>query len=86
MSTDFNGPIPADYGDELALLTCWRKGQKVGEVTVGEVIPDKTILKQTVSHYRWGSVGEVTAKNEVVLKRVDGQHLRFKMDDCKRVE
>lgn len=86
ISTEFNGLIPADYGDNLTLFTCWTTGQRVGEVKLDDVVPDKSILKQTISHCMWGSVEEVTEKNDLVLKRVDGKRLRFKIDSCKRAE
>ena len=44
------------------MLTFWKDGKLVRTVTVDELIPDKKILRRTVSHYSWGSISGI-AKN-----------------------
>lgn len=69
--------VPLDAPPTLEIITFWTKGKKVRAVTLGDIVPKRSILKRTTSHYAWGSVDGVNDRDELVVTRVDGQALRF---------
>jgi hypothetical protein len=64
--------IPVDFTDNLALLTFWREGNKIREVTVGDLFPDHKGLVRTVSHYAWCLTIDFDAKGRLRVLRLDG--------------
>ena len=69
--------IPTDYTDDLVLFTFWGKGRRIRSVTLKEVVPRKSILTRTVSHYHWGSIEGINDKGLLVVVRADGKKLYF---------
>lgn len=63
--------IPTQPSDNLVLITFWREGRKIKEVTLKEIVPDRRILKRTVSHYLWGHIEGIDAKGRLRVKRAD---------------
>jgi hypothetical protein len=68
--------IPQDYAKDLALVTFWRRNEKIRSVTVGELFPDLRVLTRTVSQYHWGSITGLT-NNSLTVIRCDGKTVRF---------
>lgn len=64
--------IPLDYPKNLVLITFWSKGNKIREITVGDLFPDTRILQRTASHYRWGYIYGIDHDWFLHVKRCDG--------------
>jgi hypothetical protein len=81
VATGYNGMnlIPQDFTPELVLITFWRDGEKLREVAVRDLAPNKSSLKRTVSHYHWGSIEGLNNNDELLVTRADGRKFRFKM-------
>ena len=69
--------IPTDYSADLALITFWREGRQIGEVTVAELFPDRAVLQRTVSHHAWGTIDGIDARGRLKVQRIDGKTLYF---------
>jgi hypothetical protein len=50
--TEYDGLnlIPVNFTDDLALLSFWREGKKIREVTARDFFPEHRALVRTVSH------------------------------------
>jgi hypothetical protein len=77
--TEYHGLnlIPIDFTDDLVLLTFWREGTKIREVTVKDLFPDHSILLRTASHYLWRHTIEMDAQDRLKVQRVDGRIFFF---------
>jgi hypothetical protein len=64
--------IPFDYPKNLAIITFWKRGNKIKEITVGDIFPDRRILQRTVSHYQWGYMYGIDRDGFLHVKRCDG--------------
>jgi hypothetical protein len=71
-----NNLLERDYQPTDVLLRLYRDGKPVRTVTVGEVIPDKKLLRETSSHWYWG-VFEGFSQGKFWLKRLDGKRFGF---------
>lgn len=69
--------IPLNFTDDLVLLTFWKKGKEMRKVTLKEIVPSKSILTRTVSHYHWGTIDGINDRGSLVVKRSDGKTLLF---------
>jgi hypothetical protein len=71
--TGYNGLnlIPREPSDSLVLITFWREGRKIKEVTLSEIVPDRRILKRTASHYFWGHIEGIDGQGPLRVKRAD---------------
>jgi hypothetical protein len=69
--------IPVDFTDDLALLTFWREGKKIREVTVRDLFPDHKGLVRTASHYAWRLTIDLNAKGRLRISLIDGKILFF---------
>lgn len=69
--------LPENYSDDLILASIWKDGVAQFHITVSQVIPDRSILVKTTSHYLWGDVNGFDEQNRLVIKRVDGKELTF---------
>lgn len=68
--------IPKNFKNNLPLITFWNRDKKIRDVTVGELFPDTSALKSTVSHYNWGEVTGLTNMS-LIVTRCDGKIARF---------
>jgi hypothetical protein len=77
--TEFDGMnlIPLDFRDDFVLLTFWRDGRKIRQITVRDLFPDRRGLVRTVSHYAWRVTMEFDARGRLRVSRVDGKTLLF---------
>jgi hypothetical protein len=77
--TEYDGfnLIPVNFTDDLALLTFWREGKKIREVTVRDLFPDHQGLVRTVSHYAWRLTIDFDARGGLRVSRMDGKTLVF---------
>jgi hypothetical protein len=77
--TEYDGLnlIPVDFTDDVALLTFWREGKKIREVTVRDLFPDHKGLVRTVSHYAWRLTIDFDAKGRLRVSRIDGKTWLF---------
>jgi hypothetical protein len=75
--------IPLNYPNTSPLLTFWKAGKKIKEVSVGELIPNRRILKRTVSHYYWGNVLGIRNGN-LEVRLANDQVLHFDMKTGQR--
>ena len=71
--------VPLDSTNSLEILSFWDSGKKVRSVSLGEIVPDRSILKRTVSHYAWRTSIGVNHRDELVVSRIDGREFRFDM-------
>lgn len=68
--------LPTDAKESDVLLYFVQKGELIGTVRVGEVVP-LAALKRTASHLLWGSYEGVDAQGKVVVKTVEDKTFRF---------
>jgi hypothetical protein len=68
--------IPTDYRDDLVLLTFWREGRKIREITVKEFFPDRSALQRTASHYAWRDELALE-RGRLKVERADGKIIFF---------
>ena len=83
--TEYGNLIPVDHDAGMVLITLWREGKKVREVTLKELVPAPAVLKRTASHYHWGDVEQIDAQGRLAVRRADGQLFRFDMETGSRV-
>ncbi len=69
--------IPTDSRDDLVLFTFWREGQRIEEITLKEFIPQRTILRRTISHLYWGSIEGIDARGRLKVERADKRIFYF---------
>jgi hypothetical protein len=77
--TEYDGLnlIPVNFTDDLALLTFWREGKKIREVTVRDLFPDHKGLVRTASHYAWRLTIELDARGRLRVSQMDGKTVLF---------
>jgi hypothetical protein len=77
--TEYDGLnlIPVGFSDDLVLLTFWRKGRKIREVTVGDLFPNRKGLVRTVSHYAWRRSIDFDASGRLRVSQIDGKTWLF---------
>jgi hypothetical protein len=77
--TEYDGLnlLPTDFRDNLVLLTFWREGKKIREVTVRDLFPDLSILQRTASHYAWCEDIGIDEQGRLKIERVDGKIFVF---------
>jgi hypothetical protein len=77
--TEYDGLnlIPTDFTDDLVLLTFWREGKKIREITVRDLFPDHRGLVRTASHYAWRLQVELDARGLLHVVLLDGKTLLF---------
>jgi len=71
-----NNLLDRDYKPSDVLLQLYRDGKVVRTITVGEVIPDSNLLRETTSHWYWG-IFEGFSQGKFWLKRQDGKRFSF---------
>lgn len=59
------------------LLTFMKRNSVVRVVTVGDVFPSLSALRRTASHYFWGDVLEVSPRDQLRVRLVDGRRVAF---------
>jgi|SRR5438105_7692268 len=86
--TEYDGLnlIPTDFTDDLVLFTFWSEGRKLREVTVKDFVPDHRILEQTASHYHWGQIDSIDARDRLKVQRADGKTFLFDVTTGKITE
>lgn len=77
--TKYDGPnlIPQDYSNDMVMLTFWKHGKVLRNVRLKEIIPDKRILKETVSHYYWGYGVDIDEHGKFIVQTADEKRLFF---------
>jgi hypothetical protein len=77
--TEYDGMnlIPINFTDDLVLLTFWREGKKIREITVKDLFPDHSKLLRTVSHYVWRTTIKFDGQGRLNVSRIDGKMLIF---------
>jgi hypothetical protein len=78
----FNGLnlLPVDYGDDVTLLIFWKSGRAQRRVRAIDLIPDRSVLERTSSHYLWNMGIGIDGDGHLYLNRVDGIQLVFDLD------
>ena len=71
--------LPLDAPDSLEMISFWSWGRKIRSVPLRAIVPDRSILQRTVSHYAWGNIGGIDNENRLIVKRIDGKVFRFNM-------
>jgi len=71
--------IPLNADESFELITFLDRGRKLRTVSLHAIVPDKTLLRRTVSHYAWGSITGIDKNNRLVVTRIDGREFRFNM-------
>ncbi|MFZ6640860.1 hypothetical protein ACO0LL_14025 [Undibacterium sp. TC4M20W] len=77
--TEYDGLnlIPQDYSHDMVMLTFWKHGKVLRKVRLKEIIPDKRILKETVSHYYWGYGAGIDEHGKFIVQTADEKRLFF---------
>ena len=77
--TGYNGLnlIPQNYKKDLVLITFWKNGTKIREVTIEEIIPNLKILEKTVSHYHWGTISGFTKNRLIEILLVNNERIFY---------
>lgn len=78
--------IPQDYNNHMVLISFWREGKKIRDVTLEEVVPKKAMLKKTTSHYHWGSIEGIDRKGRLVIKRADEKVLLYNLETGRQTD
>jgi len=69
--------IPQSYDKKMILISFWREGKKLRDVSLEEIITKKSMLEKTVSHYHWGGIEKIDEKGRLVVKRADEKVLFY---------
>lgn len=79
MTTEHGGLnlIPQNYDGKMTMVTFWKSGKILREVTLDELIPNKKILQRTVSHYAWGTIVGFSKDGTLEIKLVNDQRLFY---------
>lgn len=78
--------IPQSYDGKMVMITFWNDGKVVRKVPLDELIPNKKILRKTVSHYAWGSLSGFRKDGMVEIRLVDDARLLYDPKTGKRAE
>ena len=78
--------LSLSYKGSDVMLTFWDSGKLIKKVTVDELIPDKKILKRTVSHYSWGSITGITKSGLLEVALADGSKVYYQPKTGRRAE
>jgi len=86
--TEYDGLnlIPQDFEGKMVMITFWKDGEVLREVTLDELIPDKKILRKTVSHYAWGTLWGFRPDGMVEIRLVDDTRLLYDPKTGRRAE
>lgn len=69
--------LALDAGPSVAMLRFYGRGQLVRQVSLAELIPDRSKLQRTVSHYAWGNCVGFNAQGQFEVRTADRGLLRF---------
>ncbi len=85
--TEYDGLnlIPQDYSSDMVMLTFWKRGKVLRKVRLKKIVPDKHILKETVSHYYWGNSMGIDEQGKFMVMRADEKRLFFDIHTGKLV-
>jgi hypothetical protein len=78
--------LPLDYRRDLVILTFYRRGTTVAEITLDEVIEDFGALGRTVSHYNWGHYLGFDEAGRYVIETVEGRRIAFDVTTGRAVD
>ncbi|MBL8233141.1 MAG: hypothetical protein JNL98_31875 [Bryobacterales bacterium] len=78
--------LPRNYTGGEVLLTFHREGKLISKVTVRDLLPDRTKLRKTVSHWAWGSYLGFDAQNRYQVKLVTGVTALFDPSTGRRLQ
>ena len=81
LATGYDGLnlISGDPDLSLEMITFWEHGRSIRVVSLGTIVPDKSILRRTFSHFAWGNIEGINGRNQLVVIRIDGREFRFNM-------
>ena len=71
--------INLDTDDSAEMIGFWHHGTKIKSVPLRAIVPDRSILRRTVSHYEWGYIRGINSIDQLEVVRVDGKLFRFNM-------
>lgn len=71
--------IPLNVDDTFEVLGFWHAEQKVKTVSLAHIVPDRSVLVRTVSHFAWGEVNGIDETGRLRLTRIDGRVFRFSL-------
>ena len=69
--------LPVNYQRSWSMLRFYERGSVLREWSLGELVPDQTKLRRTVSHYEWGYCVGFEKSGAFVVRTVDRGTLRF---------
>src|SRR5207244_12636104 len=69
--------IPLDTKLAGPLLTFMNRKATVRVVSVGDLFASLSSLRRTASHYYWGRVVGVSARDQLVVRLVNGERVAF---------
>lgn len=70
---NYGSLLPLDFKADEVVLTVWRKGIKHRVVRLKELVPDKSKLARTASHYFWGEVVGISAEKGIQIDFRNGE-------------
>ncbi|PXX37861.1 hypothetical protein [Undibacterium pigrum] len=78
--------IPRDYREDMIMLTFWKHGKLLRKLTLKDIVPDKSILQESASHYYWGNTTGINEQGKFGLERADGMRMYFDVRTGKLVD
>jgi hypothetical protein len=72
-----SGLVPLDFTMEEVMIWFYDRGTLIRKVLLKEMVPDRSLLQRTASHYYWGAYLGLDDQGRYVIKTVDGNTFRF---------
>jgi hypothetical protein len=73
----YNNYIWNDYSPHVVMVHFINRGRVVGQVTLGELLPDLSKLERTTSHFSWGDYNGINDQGQFIALPVDYRALSF---------
>ena len=77
--------IPLDAPDSFTMIWFWEHGRETRSVSLSEIVPDRSILIRTVSHYAWGNFAGIDERDRLVVVPNDKKAILFSMADGQKI-
>ena len=69
--------VPLDVNENTIILTIWKRGEKITEVKLGQLLTSMASLQKTVSHYYWGETIGFDKDGSFAIKTVEGNVVKI---------
>lgn len=69
--------LSLNYTMDDVMIYFFRRGELIQTVALKELVPERTALKRTVSHFLWGSYEGLDSQDRYTVKTVEDRVLTF---------